>query len=152
MKVPNKFQRSLCLLILSFVVALGAAPVMALDKGQAAPEIGLRDLSGKAIKLADLRGKVVLVDFWASWCGPCRESLPVLEKLSKQYRDKGLIVVGVNIQLPQAMEPIKALCRVSWIEATESESGRVAMGLKFKEISRDSLDEIFKFVIKAQLT
>lgn len=62
------------------------------------------------------------------------------------------IVVGVNIQLPQAMEPIKALCRVSWIEATESESGRVAMGLKFKEIARDSLDEIFKFVIKAQLT
>ena len=61
------------------------------------------------------------------------------------------IVVGVNLMLPAAVEPIKALCRVSWIEANETESGRVAMGLKFKEISRDSLDEIFKFVIKAQL-
>jgi c-di-GMP-binding flagellar brake protein YcgR len=61
------------------------------------------------------------------------------------------IVVGVNLLLPMAAEPIKALCRVAWIESTEGEAGRVAMGLKFKEISRDSLDEIFKFVIKAQL-
>lgn len=73
------------------------APASALDKGQAAPEIGLADLNGKAIKLSELKGKVVLVDFWASWCAPCRESLPVLEKLSKNYADKGLIVVGVNI-------------------------------------------------------
>jgi c-di-GMP-binding flagellar brake protein YcgR len=61
------------------------------------------------------------------------------------------IVVGVNILLPASADPIKALCRVAWVEAAETEGGRVALGLKFKEISRDSLDEIFKFVIKAQL-
>jgi c-di-GMP-binding flagellar brake protein YcgR len=61
------------------------------------------------------------------------------------------IVAGVNILLPKQADPVKALCRVAWIEAGEGESGRVAMGLKFKEISRDSLDTIFQFVIKAQL-
>jgi len=74
-----------------------SAPADALDKGQEAPEIGLADLNGKSVKLSALRGKVVLVDFWASWCEPCRESLPVLDKLSKTYRDEGLVVVGVNI-------------------------------------------------------
>lgn len=60
------------------------------------------------------------------------------------------IVVGINVLLPSSQEPVKALCRCAWIEASESPN-RVAMGLKFKEISRDSLDEIFKYVIKAQL-
>ncbi len=61
------------------------------------------------------------------------------------------IVVGVNLLLPATADAIKALCRVAWIESNEADGGRVAMGLKFKEISRDNLDEIFKFVIKSQL-
>ncbi len=62
----------------------------------------------------------------------------------------GRIVVGVNILLPSAAEPLKALCRVAWLEASDN-AQKVAMGLKFKEIARDALDEIFKYVIKAQL-
>lgn len=69
----------------------------ALEAGQPAPEIQLKDLSGKPVTLSALKGKVVIVDFWASWCGPCRQSMPVLEKLSKTYKDKGLVVLGVNI-------------------------------------------------------
>ena len=80
---------------LSFVLSQRVA--RAVEKGQTAPEIALKDLSGKAITLSSLKGKVVLVDFWASWCGPCRESMPFLEKLSKSYRDQGLVVLGVNI-------------------------------------------------------
>jgi cytochrome c biogenesis protein CcmG, thiol:disulfide interchange protein DsbE len=74
-----------------------ASDAVAIDKGQAAPEIHLRDMTGKEVKLSALKGKVVIVDFWASWCGPCRESMPVLERLSKVYKDKGLVVLGVNI-------------------------------------------------------
>jgi thiol-disulfide isomerase/thioredoxin len=64
---------------------------------QIAPEIELNDFAGKPVRMKELRGKVVLVDFWASWCGPCREELPVLEKLSRQYAERGFVVVGVNI-------------------------------------------------------
>jgi peroxiredoxin len=70
---------------------------LALNGGQPAPEIGLTDQSGQRIDLASLRGKVVLVDFWASWCAPCREELPVLERLYQTHRAAGLVVVGVNV-------------------------------------------------------
>lgn len=94
MKKPSFIHAALALAF-SFGSLSGNA--LALEAGQAAPEIALKDLGGKPVKLSALKGKVVLVDFWASWCGPCRESLPVLEKLSKQYKDKGFVVLGVNI-------------------------------------------------------
>ena len=65
--------------------------------GGAAPDFRLADLSGKQVGLSDYKGKVVVVDFWASWCGPCREELPVLERLNKTYAEQGLVVLGVNI-------------------------------------------------------
>lgn len=80
-----------------FTFMLLAGPARALDKGAAAPEIALKTLSGEPVKLSSLKGKVVLVDFWASWCAPCRESMPFLEKLSKSYKSQGLVVLGVNI-------------------------------------------------------
>jgi cytochrome c biogenesis protein CcmG/thiol:disulfide interchange protein DsbE len=100
MNVLSRSWSSLAQLLAAASLALVMnvpAPADALDRGQQAPEIGLADLNGKTVKLSALRGKVVLVDFWASWCGPCRESLPALDKLSKTYRDQGLVIVGVNI-------------------------------------------------------
>ena len=97
-------QKNLLVIAVAALIGLGSTTfglsqrvAHALDKGQTAPEIALKDLGGKPIKLSSLKGKVVLVDFWASWCGPCRESMPFLEKLSKSYGEQGLVVLGVNI-------------------------------------------------------
>ena len=71
--------------------------VRALDAGAKMPEIGLNDLDGKPVNLASLAGKVVVLDFWATWCAPCKEELPVLQKLYQKYAAKGLVVVGVSV-------------------------------------------------------
>lgn len=79
------------------VLGLGSAGALALDAGAKLPEIGEKDLSGKPVTAASLAGKVVIVDFWASWCAPCKQELPLLDKLYKKYQAQGLVVVGVSV-------------------------------------------------------
>jgi peroxiredoxin len=69
--------------------------------GQVAPDFALPDLDGHAVKLSSLRGKVVLLDFWATWCVPCRQALPFTELLHRSLREKGLVVLGVDNELAQ---------------------------------------------------
>ena len=64
--------------------------------GQEAEDFKLKDLAGKEVHLKSLRGQVVLLNFWASWCGPCRLEMPVIEKLHQQFKEKGLRVFGIN--------------------------------------------------------
>ncbi|MCX6135868.1 MAG: TlpA disulfide reductase family protein [Ignavibacteriales bacterium] len=61
-----------------------------------AADFTLKDLEGRVVNLNNLRGKVVLLDFWASWCPPCQAELPLIEKLHKEFKNKGLVVLGVN--------------------------------------------------------
>jgi len=58
----------------------------------------LQDLNGRRIRLADYRGKVVFLNFFATWCVPCRLEMPSMERLSRTYRDKGLVVLAVDVQ------------------------------------------------------
>ncbi|MGC1453923.1 MAG: TlpA disulfide reductase family protein [Nitrospirota bacterium] len=62
-----------------------------------AADFSLQDMSGKTVKLSDYKGKVVLLEFWATWCPPCRASVPGLEKLHKAYKDKGLVLLAVSM-------------------------------------------------------
>lgn len=70
----------------------GRAPIV----GQPAPDFALRDLDGAVVTLSDLRGQVVWVNFWATWCRPCKEELPDIQKLQDEMRDDGLVVLAVN--------------------------------------------------------
>ncbi|MBN2746681.1 MAG: AhpC/TSA family protein [Bacteroidales bacterium] len=83
------------------------AAKMLLAPGQIAPEINLPSPSGEYIKLSSLRGKVVLIDFWASWCSPCRRENPNVVKLYKQYQPKGFEIYGVSLDKEKS----------KWVEA-----------------------------------
>ncbi len=64
--------------------------------GPQAPDFSLPDLSGKTVTLKQYRDNVVILDFWATWCPPCRASIPELVKLQERYKDKGLVVLGIS--------------------------------------------------------
>jgi cytochrome c biogenesis protein CcmG/thiol:disulfide interchange protein DsbE len=75
------------------------AALVADGKHPAAPAVTLEKLDGSGtMSLAGLRGKVVVLNFWASWCGPCKDEAPLLEQISVQYRDQGVVVLGIDSQ------------------------------------------------------
>ena len=82
---------------LAVAVGLAATPAFALGEGERAVDFTLTTLDGKSVKLSSLRGKVVLIDFWATWCKPCKEELPLLEKLHQKWKGKGLVILAINI-------------------------------------------------------
>lgn len=68
------------------------------QEGFLAPQFALSDLSGKSVSLADFRGKVILLNFWATWCSPCKREIPSLERLYQKRHDKGFEIVAVNAE------------------------------------------------------
>jgi thiol-disulfide isomerase/thioredoxin len=76
---------------------LFAACALAADLGTPAPAFALPDAGGASVALAALRGRVVYVDFWASWCGPCRRSFPWMNELQQRYGARGLAIVAINV-------------------------------------------------------
>ena len=79
--------------------------------GQAAPPITLSTLDGKQIATRDLQGKVVIVTFWATWCGPCREELPLLSRYDQQHAKDGLVVLAFSLDTPDNLDQVRAVSR-----------------------------------------
>jgi peroxiredoxin len=85
--------------ILSTLLAMFAAVSLASSslEGQAAPDFVLKSASGDNLRLSEHRGEVVMINFWATWCGPCRQEMPLLDDLYSRYQRVGFSLLGVNI-------------------------------------------------------
>jgi thiol-disulfide isomerase/thioredoxin len=90
------------------LTALLAAPAQAVTP---APPFKLESMAGKPVSLDQYKGQVVMINFWASWCGPCRTEMPILEKLHTKYKPMGFTMLGVNV------EPDPGLA-ANWLKST----------------------------------
>jgi len=119
----------------SFVIKMaGLKPV---SVGQIAPEFELNDTEGKLVKLSDFKGKYVLLDFWASWCAPCREENPNIVKQFEAFKNKGFTVLGVSLDEDKS-DWLKAIKddRLNWSHVSELKrwDGKVTMQYKIEGI------------------
>ena len=103
----NLIKQGLLLLIVIFLLLLAGCKDQPQSTQQARPgnsignpaaDFSLTDMQGKQVTLAQFRGKVVILNFWATWCPPCREEMPSMESLSQQYKDQGLVLLAVNVE------------------------------------------------------
>jgi thiol-disulfide isomerase/thioredoxin len=112
-------SRPLCALVTkaaglpSLIPSAHAADAPAASK---VPAWELKDVDGKTVKSSDFDGKVVILDFWATWCPPCRKEIPGFVELQKQYGDKGLVVVGVSLdeQGPGVVKPFMKQFQINY--------------------------------------
>jgi len=100
-------------LVVGAVVLITRGPLAcaAAEVGQAAPALVVQQLDGQAFDLGTLRGKVVIVNFWATWCPPCRQEMPILDAFYRQYRARGLEMIGVSIDRPRDRSNVRELMR-----------------------------------------
>jgi len=93
------------------LVGLSAGALGAPAVGQPAPSLQIPKLDGDPFDLGALRGKVVIVNFWATWCPPCREEMPALDTFYRQYRGRGIELIGVSVDRPRDRSEVQKVMR-----------------------------------------
>ncbi len=124
MHLPFQLKiRTLTLLGIFLLFSLGNGEA---DAQQKAPDFTLKDLSGNTVSLKDYRGKIVLLDFWATWCVPCRKSIPELVELRKKYKSKELVIFGLSVDDPKY-----------WDDKYVAEFSKKRLGINYRVLRAD---------------
>ena len=95
----NELRRAVLRALSAAVVSIGLAlmPAQAKEISGPSPDFTLKSNAGGNVRLGELAGQVVMLNFWASWCGPCRQEMPLLEQMYQQFKPLGFTVLGVNV-------------------------------------------------------
>jgi len=112
--------------------------------GKIAAPFTLKDINGKEVSLSDFKGNVVLLDFWATWCGPCRRAIPHLEALHKKYKDQGLVVIGMNHERNHDKVKEFASKQISYIVLLDADE-------QFKEYNISSIPTAYYIDIEGKI-
>ena len=107
------------------VFLLGLAISCRAQAGGGAPDFSATDSAGRTVKLSDLKGKVVLLDFWATWCPPCRTEIPYLLEIYRKFKDKEFVLISVSLDrdLQAARQFVKDK-EMGWVHIIDREAGQ----------------------------
>ncbi len=122
-----KMQKSI---ILITVLCLGLGIAMPAQDSDDAPDFSAKDITGRTITLSALKGKVLLLDFWATWCPPCRVEIPHLLAINRQFKNKDFILISVSLDrdLQAARQFVKDK-EMDWVHIIDMEAGRTIANL-----------------------
>jgi len=123
-----------CVIRTSTTVAFLLAATMMAAAAEKPADLTLRDLTGKEVHLSDYRGKIVVLNFWATWCAPCREEMPMMVEAEKTWRAKGVIFIAVSLDGNNTKKDIPSFVEQHhvgfpiWIGATVDELYKLRLG------------------------
>jgi thiol-disulfide isomerase/thioredoxin len=122
------------LTLFSVIVIGGAGLLLSAAKREAPAELNLTDLEGRKVHLKDYRSKIVVMNFWATWCAPCKEEMPMLVEAGKQWTPKGVVFIGASLDDRKTINNIPAFLREYkidfpvWTGTTLDDMDKLKMG------------------------
>jgi cytochrome c biogenesis protein CcmG, thiol:disulfide interchange protein DsbE len=129
-----KIRRILTLALLAGATGCGDVAIGRVEIGQPAPVYGARTLACDSVHLADLRGQVVLLNVWATWCPPCREEMPDLQEIYERHSARGLEIVGVSVDARNEREAVRRFVEEYQLTFTIWHDPDDAVGGRFRVI------------------
>lgn len=115
-------------LILLMPVFLLCACTKSIEASSAAPDVSLRDMDGNMVQLSDFKGKVIILNFFASWCPPCRQEIPDFVGLQKQYADQGFAMIGVSLTSADDVRPFAKKMGINYTVLVGDDKAEAAYG------------------------